>query len=147
MSPAETYCVLWDLIRSSRELLSSEEMKNMIRWHLPLGEEDCTRMHQAFGYSYLMTTLRKKRSVADHMNRINFDLKNFSEVAFDSLTTEFLPLYIATDFLLMFLVEGVKVVFRYSYAILKVHKNFIKTVCNDADSLLDLLAAESRTKS
>ena len=81
------------------------------------------------------------------MNRINFDLKNFSEVAFDSLTTEFLPLYIATDFLLMFLVEGVKVVFRYSYAILKVHKNFIKTVCNDADSLLDLLAAESRTKS
>jgi hypothetical protein len=95
----------------------------------------------------MMTTLRKKRSLAAHMRSINFDLKDYAEAAFDSLGTEFLPLYIVTDFLLMYLVEGVKIVFRYSYAILKHHKAFIKTVCLDSQSLLDLLAAESRTKS
>jgi len=147
LSPAETFCVVKELIRSSRDLLSSEEMRNLIRWHLPLGEEDCTRMHQSFGYSYLMTTIRKKRSLIDHMKSINFDLTNYSALAFDSLMTEFLPLHIATDFLIMFLVEGIKVVFRYAYAVLKAHKHFIKTVCNDSESLLDLLAAESRTKS
>jgi hypothetical protein len=47
----------------------------------------------------------------------------------------------------MYLVEGVKIIFRYAYAILKQHKQFIKNECHDAESLLDLLAAESRTKS
>jgi hypothetical protein len=46
--------------------------------------------------------------------------------------TEFLPLHIATDFLIMFLVEGIKVVFRYAYAVLKAHKSFIKTHCLNA---------------
>jgi len=45
LAPAEVFCVVRELIRSSRELLESEEMRNLIRWHLPLGEEDCTRMH------------------------------------------------------------------------------------------------------
>lgn len=121
-----------ELIKASKDQLVSEEMKNAIRWHLPLGEEDMSRMHQAFGYSYVMTTLRKKRSLAAHMRSINFDLKDYAEAAFDSLGTEFLPLYIMTDFLLMYLVEGVKIVFRYSYAILKHHKTFIKAVCLDA---------------
>lgn len=97
-------------------------MKNAIRWHVPLGEEDRSRMHQAFCYSYLMTTLRKKRSLSEHMRNIGFDLKDYAKVAFDSLTGEFLPLYIASEFLLMYLVEGIKIVFRYAYGVLKVHK-------------------------
>lgn len=146
LAPAEAYCVVQELIKASREQLGSEEMKNAIRWHLPLGQEDRSRMHQAFGYSYLMTTIRKKRSLAEHMKSIGFDLKDYAQVAFDSVTGEYLPLYIVTDFLLMYLVEGIKIVFRYAYGILKVHKQFIKTVCQDKQSLLDLLAAESRTK-
>lgn len=81
------------------------------------------------------------------MKNIGFDLTLYSVQAFDSLMTEFLPLHIATDFLIMFLVEGIKIVFRYAYAVLKTHKSFIKTHCLNAISLLDLLAAESRTKS
>lgn len=121
-------------------------MKNLIRWHLPLGSEDRSRMHQAFCYSYLMTTLRKKRSLQEHMKAIGFEIILYAEKSFDTLLGEFLPLYAVTDFLLMYLVEGVKVIFRYSYAVLKIHKNFIKTVCFDASSFLDLLAAESRCK-
>lgn len=109
----------------------------MIRWHLPLGTEDMNRLYSAFGYSYLMTTLRKKRSLANHMKNVGFELKDYARAAFDSLTAQFLPLHIITDFLLMYLVEGMKIVFRYAYAILKCHKTFIKTYCNDAESLIE----------
>jgi len=80
------------------------------------------------------------------MKGVGFELRDYARVAFDSLTGEFLPLYIASEFLMMYLVEGVKIVFRYAYAVLKVHKQFIKTVCMDKESLIDLLSAESRTK-
>ena len=111
-------------------------MKNMIRWHLPLGSEDMNRLYSAFGYSYVMTTLRKKRSLAIHMRNIGFDMRRYARMAFDSLTAQFLPLHIATDYLLMYLVEGMKIVFRYAYAVLKCHKTFIKSGCCDAESLL-----------
>jgi hypothetical protein len=78
LAPAEAYCAVQELVKSSREQLASEEMKNAIRWHLPLGQEDCSRMHQAFCYSYLMTTLRKKRSLAEHMKQVGFDLKDYA---------------------------------------------------------------------
>jgi hypothetical protein len=131
LSPAETYCVAFELIRSSKEHLTSEELRNMIRWHLPLGNEDMSRLHSAFGHSYVMTTLRKKRSLAIHMKNIGFDMMEYARAAFNSLTGDFLPLHILTDFLLMYLVEGIKIVFRYAYAILKCHKNFIKNSCSD----------------
>lgn len=86
LSPAETYCVAFELVRSSREQLKSEEMKNMIRWHLPLGGEDMKRLHSAFGHSYVMTTLRKKRSLAIHMKLIGFDMMDYARIAFDTLT-------------------------------------------------------------
>jgi hypothetical protein len=111
-------------------------MKNAIRWHVPLNMEDRHRLHQAFCFSYLMTTLRKKRSLAEHMKNLGFNLRDFAALSFDSLTCEFLPLYLATDCLMMYLVEGIKIMFRYSYAILKVHKQFIKTVCMDKVCIL-----------
>ena len=45
LAPAEAYCVALELVRSSKEQLASEELKNMIRWYLPLGAEDRNRMH------------------------------------------------------------------------------------------------------
>lgn len=146
LAPAEVFCVIADLLRSSRLQHQSEELKNAIRWHVPLAEEDKSRLHQAFCYSYLMTTIRKKRSLSQHMRGIGFELKDYARVAFDSLGGEFLPLFVETEFLLMYLVEGIKIVFRYAYSVLKIHKQFIKTVCMDKQSLIDLLCAESRTK-
>jgi hypothetical protein len=73
-----------------------------------------------------MTTLRKKRSLAGHMSSIGFEFRSYSKAAFDSLCFRFLPLHLANDVLLMYLVEGIKIIFRYAYAILKAHKEFIK---------------------
>ena len=119
MAPGEVYCIIVELLQSSKEKMESEEIKQMIRWHVPLNSEDKIRLHQAFGTSYLMTTLRKKRSLATHMSHIGFELRDYSAAAFDTIGARFLPLYIATDVMLMYLVEGVKILFRYAYAVLK----------------------------
>ena len=109
----------------------------MIRWHIPLNQEDKIRLYQAFGTSYLMTTLRKKRSLATHMSQIGFELRNYSSAAFDTIGARFMPLFIAIDVMLMYLIEGVKIIFRYAYAILKTHKDFIKKSCTDPEHLLE----------
>ena len=109
----------------------------MIRWHIPLNQEDKIRLYQAFGTSYLMTTLRKKRSLATRMSQIGFELRNYSSAAFDTIGARFMPLFIAIDVMLMYLIEGVKIIFRYAYAILKTHKDFIKKSCTDPEHLLE----------
>jgi len=45
MTPGEVYCVTVELIRSTREKFESEEIKSMIRWHVPLTDDDRTRLH------------------------------------------------------------------------------------------------------
>jgi hypothetical protein len=144
LEPGEVYCVLIELLKSSKEKMEDLEIKSMIRWHIPLSSEDKLRLHQAFGTSYLMTTLRKKRSLATHMSQIGFELRNYSCAAFDTIGARFMPLYIAIDVLLMYLVEGVKIIFRYAYAILKTKKDFIKKTCTDPTHLMEQLSAEAR---
>jgi hypothetical protein len=36
MTPGEVYCVIMELLTSSKEKMESEEIKSMIRWHVPL---------------------------------------------------------------------------------------------------------------
>jgi hypothetical protein len=83
-----------------------------------------------FVKSYLNTTVRKKRSVLLHMNKIGFDFSKFVDVSFKSLLGHFVSLPVALDILMMYLIEGVKIIFRYSYAILKVHKAYVKKSTN-----------------
>jgi hypothetical protein len=45
-----------------------------------------------------------------------------------------------------FLSEGVKVLYRYTYAILKYHKEFIKVHCNDPETLIHELREMGRTE-
>ena len=46
-------------------------------------------------------------------------MRDYSAAVFDTIGARFLPLYIATDVMLMYLIEGVKIIFRYAYAVLK----------------------------
>jgi hypothetical protein len=71
------------------------------------------------------------------MSEIGFQLRDYSAAAFDTLGARFMPLYIALDVMMMYLVEGVKIIFRYAYAILKTHKDFIKKNCTDPEHLLE----------
>ena len=78
----------------------------------------------------MTTTYRGKRSVLLHLNAINFDFNKLVDVSFRTLLTAFLPLSAAIDILLMFLVEGNKIIFRFTYALMKVHKKYIKSASN-----------------
>ena len=68
------------------------------------------------------TTIRKKRSVLNHLNKINFDFNKLVDVSFKSLLTYFVQLPVALDILMMYLIEGNKIIFRYTYALLKCNK-------------------------
>ncbi len=86
----------------------------------------------------MTTTLRGKRSILLHMNKIGFDFSKYVDTCFKSTLTYFLSLPIAIDVLMMFMIEGVKILFRYTYAVMKCHKSFIKK-CNSPLELLELL--------
>ena len=77
------------------------------------------------------------------MNKIGFDFNKFVDASFRSICTYFVPLPVALDILMAFLVEGVKVIFRYTYAVMKCHKPFIKKCCNP-EELLNMLKTEAK---
>jgi len=58
------------------------------------------------------------------------------------MLTNFVPLPVALDILMMYLIEGNKILFRYTYAILKVNKNYIKKATN-AEGFLEGLKETS----
>lgn len=51
-------------------------------------------------------------------------------MSFKSMNFFFLPLQIAFDVVTSFLAEGVKIIYRYSYGLLKYLKDFVKTIEN-----------------
>lgn len=54
------------------------------------------------------------------------------------MCTHFLPLPVAIEVLMMFLIEGTKIIFRYSYAILKCQKGFVKNHTDPATFIEEL---------
>jgi hypothetical protein len=60
------------------------------------------------------------------MNKIGLDFTKYVDTSFQTFMTRFLPLNVCVDILMVFLVEGTKIIFRYTYAILKQNKGFVK---------------------
>jgi len=81
----------------------------------------------------------------EHFQKIGFDFNKFVDISFKSFVCHFVPLPVAIDILMCFLTEGVKIVYRYTYAILKYHKDFIKTSCLNPDDLMPKLRERCRT--
>ena len=77
---------------------------------------------------YLNSTLRKKRSVICHCNQIGFDFTKFVDTCFRNFFTDFLHLGSLLDFMTIFVAEGRKSMFRFTYAICKVNKDHIKQI-------------------
>lgn len=88
-------------------------------------------MLSTFIMSYLDTTYLKKRSILVHFKKIGFDFSRYIDISFKSMTFYFLPLSVAMDMIMCFLAEGVKIVYRYTYGILKMNKEFIKSIDNE----------------
>lgn len=121
MKPCEVFDILSSLITSSQKLFSNKEEQKELRWHLTFNQTDYFALLSAFAKSYI-STVRGQRSLLKYMNEINFDFNKYIDASFKSLTSHFVSLPIAIDVLMMYLVEGVRIIFRFTYAILKVHK-------------------------
>jgi hypothetical protein len=143
MRPSEVYHVLQELFTSSNEAFKNEGDKKLIRWHFTFEKHQYFKLLNTFVKSYIRTTVRGKRSLLKHMTKIGFDFTKYVDFCFKSLLTYFLTLPIALDILMMFLNEGVKILFRFTYAIMKCHKHFIKK-CTSATELMDFLQKEAR---
>ena len=62
-----------------------------------------------------------------HCRDNDFDFTKFVDSGFRNMMTNYLDLNNMTDLMMVFLSEGQKSLFRYQYAILKHHKDFIKS--------------------
>lgn len=91
-----------------------------MRWHFTFEKNEYFKTLTTFIKSYLSTTLRKKRSILKHLNEIGFDFSTYVDKAMKSIMAYFVPINVGVDIMMMFLVEGVKIIFRYTYAILKI---------------------------
>jgi hypothetical protein len=130
LKPAEVYFVLDILIKKSIEMQSNQEELSRIRWHFTTDKLHYNKMLSTFIISYLSTTYRKKRSLMIHFKKIGFDFSRYVDASFKTMTFHFLPLQIAFDVMMNFLAEGVKIIYRYTYGLLKYMKDFIKTLDN-----------------
>ncbi len=95
--------------------------------------------------SYTGVTYRGKRSLMQHFQKIGFDFNKFVDLSFKTFVCHFVPLPVGVDILMCFLTEGVKIIYRYTYAVLKYHKDFIKTSCLNSEELIANLREKCRT--
>lgn len=126
LKPSEVYFVLSELVSSSQAAFQDPEQQALIRWHFTFEKNQYFKLLTTFVKSYLNTTRRKKRSILIHMKKIGFDFTKYVDTSFKTLGTAFVSLPVAMEVLMMFLIEGTKIVFRYTYAFLKCQKSFVK---------------------
>lgn len=145
MRPSEVFYTLSKMAETSEEALKNPELMMYMRWHFTYDKNQYLKCLEAFVKSYLNTTIRGKRSVLLHLQTINFDFYKLIDVCFRSLLGKFVPITIALDVMMAFLTQGMKGLFRYTYAIMKYHKDFIKLI-GSGDEFLNILAKESKEK-
>jgi hypothetical protein len=96
--------------------------------------------------AYLQGVKFGERSIIVYCRENEFDFTKLIDTGFRSLMTNYLSLDNMTDLVMVFLSEGQKSLFRYNYAILKLHKNFIKSG-KDLLTLVSICdALESRSR-
>lgn len=143
LRPAEVYAVI-ECLRLRTQEISNASKTDELRWHFTITQQLYNKTLASFIDSYLRTTHRKKRSVVTHCQKVGFDFTQFVDSCFRHFLTDFLPLSSLLDILLIFLVEGVKSLFRMTYAISKLHKDKIKTF-KDRETFISSLGVHSKS--
>ena len=77
---------------------------------------------------YLETTFFKKRSLLAHCQAIHYDLTHLVDNCMRYFLCNFLTLPLVIDFAFLFLTEGVRAYYRYIYALLRMHKSYLKSL-------------------
>lgn len=124
----EAYCVAQKMIESSSKKLSDPQTKKLMRWYFTFTKGDYFQMLGAFIQSYIDTTKFKKRSILIHFQSISFDINELLDEMFKYCFTSFLKFDFVLDIFAFFILEGVKILFRFAYSSLKFHKDVIKSI-------------------
>ena len=126
LKPCEVYTIIDKLNQTSKTKVSSGQ-EDGLRWHLTLSQEAYNKSIITYVDSYLRTTYRKKRSIIKHCREISIDYTRYVDGCFRHFLCDYLSLGNLLDFTMIFLVEGQKAIYRFTYAITKIHKDWIKT--------------------
>lgn len=94
------------MINSSEEAFLDPVKKNLIRWHFTSNKEDYFKLLTTFIKSYLKTTVRGKRSILKHFNKIGFEFDAYVDACFKTFMTHFIELTVSIELMMMFLIEG-----------------------------------------
>ena len=125
LKPCEVYCLL-DKIHQSSKVKVEKGQVDGLRWHMTLSQEAYNKSIATYVDSYLWTTYRKKRSILLHCREIGFDYTQYVDSCFRRFMCDYLSLGNMFDFTMVFLVEGQKAIYRFTYALTKIHKDWIK---------------------
>ena len=140
----EAFMVLREMIKSSVQVFKDGEQK-LIRWHLSFHRREFYKIIGTFLQSYIETTRLKKRSVLVKLNKTKVDINKLVDEFYTSFYHTFLPFPIVVDIFMRFLCEGTKVLLRYTYALLKVHKPFIHKLNCAPDLFIEEFRLRART--
>lgn len=109
-------------------MLGDPKKKNKIRWYFSFSKQDYFKLLGTFIMGYIDTTKFKKRSVLIRLQKIGYDINELLDEMFKYMFTSFLRIDIVLDIFTIYLIEGSKVLFRFAYSTMKVHKATIKGV-------------------
>ena len=126
LKPCEVYSIIDKLNQTSRTKVEKGH-EDGLRWHLTLSQESYNKSIITYVDSYLRTTYRKKRSIIKHCYGISVDYTRYVDSCFRHFLCDYLSLGNLLDFTMIFLVEGQKAIYRFTYAITKIHKDWIKS--------------------
>ena len=141
MPPEEVFAVLKVLIeRSGHQNKNHEEFKSRLRWYIPQDASDHAQLISTFINCYVEMTLKKNRSLISKCMelQLNFDLIVHSLL--NSLLTSVVPIDIAADIVLVFLIEGQKTLFRFIISLLRCNKDYINGLETKKDFIFNLQA-------
>lgn len=87
-----------------------------------------------------------ERSLLKFCREVNFDFTRMVDAGFRNFMTNYFDFDNLSDFSMVFLSEGQKSLFRFQYAILKIHKDFLKSGTEVVKNKTLLQALEERCR-
>ena len=120
--------MLKKLIESSNKLKKSQDKKKL-RWHISSNASEHAQLIATFISCYISIhknySMNKQRKVLDKCQQLDFNFDILVHSMLNSLATCIVPLDIAIHLSFIFLMEGMKSLFRFMYAVIKSNKAFI----------------------
>lgn len=100
-----------------------------MRWYFTISQPLYNKTLASYIDTYLRTTLKKSRSIVKHCHEtIKFDFTQYVDSCFRHFLSDYLPLGSMIDAVFIYLVEGIKALYRMTYSITKIQKQHIKTI-------------------